>query len=173
MPSLFFICTPAVLGLLFSLGIGGRSKPAPVESIQLPPRTMSASPVAIPVAVPSRSHRLLHDSMHGIASWYGGIFQGRKTASGEIYDENQFTACHHTLPFGTRVRVTNLTNGRSVIVRINDRGTLEPGRIIDLSEAAAAKLHMVNAGLAQVRLETLDTPNPMILATNTAPMPLR
>ncbi len=111
--------------------------------------------------------------MHGIASWYGGIFQGRKTASGEIYDENQLTACHHTLPFGTRVRVTNLTNGRSVVVRINDRGTLEPGRIIDLSEAAAAQLHMVRHGLAQVRLETLGTPHPMVMAANTPPASIR
>lgn len=104
--------------------------------------------------------------MHGLASWYGGIFQGRKTASGEIFDEAEMTACHHTLPFGSRVRVTNLRNGRSVIVRINDRGTLEPGRIIDLSAAAAAELHMVDAGIAPVRLESLPT---VALASNAPP----
>lgn len=93
--------------------------------------------------------------MHGIASWYGTVFQGRRTANGEIFDQNQMTACHKTLPFGSRVRVTNLRNGRSVVVRINDRGTLEPGRVIDLSNAAARQLHMVDAGLAPVALETL------------------
>lgn len=68
------------------------------------------------------------------------------------------TACHKTLPFGSRVRVTNLRNGRTVVVRINDRGTLEPGRIIDLSNAAARQLHMVDTGLAPVSLETLTSP---------------
>ena len=91
----------------------------------------------------------------GIASWYGGEFQGRSTASGEIFETNDMTAAHRTLPFGTHVMVTNLQNDRSVVVRINDRGPFVQGRIIDLSYAAARVLGIVGSGTARVRLETL------------------
>src|SRR3972149_11832872 len=87
----------------------------------------------------------------GMASWYGGKFQGRKTASGEIFDTNKFTAAHKTLPFGTMVKVTNLDNQKTTIVRINDRGPFVAGRIIDLSKAAAEELDMMKTGLAGVR----------------------
>lgn len=86
----------------------------------------------------------------GLASWYGGKFQGRTTASGEIFDTNQFTAAHKTLPFGTIVRVTNVENGLSTVVRINDRGPFVAGRIIDLSRAAAVAIGMAGAGVARV-----------------------
>lgn len=92
----------------------------------------------------------------GLASWYGREFDGRRTASGERFDMNRLTAAHRTLPFNTRVRVTNLENGRSVEVRINDRGPFVEGRIIDLSYRAARKIGMVKPGLARVRLEVLD-----------------
>jgi rare lipoprotein A len=92
---------------------------------------------------------------HGIASWYGAVFNGRKTASGEAFDMHAMTACHPTLPFGTWVRVVNMRNRRSVDVRITDRGDLVDGRIIDLSYAAAEKLSMLDAGLAKVSLEIL------------------
>ena len=92
----------------------------------------------------------------GLASWYGGVFDGRKTASGETFDATALTACHPTLPFGSLVRVVNVTNGRSVIVRITDRGELEKGRIIDLSKAAADKLAMTRAGLAPVVLDVIS-----------------
>jgi rare lipoprotein A len=91
----------------------------------------------------------------GLASWYGGKFQGRKTASGEVFDTNEFTAAHRTLPFGTRVRVTNLDTGRTTVVRINDRGPFVPGRIIDLSRAAAAAIGMAGSGVARVRVDVL------------------
>ena len=91
----------------------------------------------------------------GIASWYGGEFQGRPTASGEIFETNDMTAAHRTLPFGTHVMVTNLQNDRSVVVRINDRGPFVQGRIIDLSYAAARVLGIVGPGKARVRLEIL------------------
>jgi rare lipoprotein A len=91
----------------------------------------------------------------GIASWYGKNFHGRQTASGERYDMNELTAAHKSLPFGTRVRVTNLDNGRQVVVRINDRGPFIKGRIIDLSRAAAQKVDLVNAGTARVRIEVI------------------
>jgi rare lipoprotein A len=91
----------------------------------------------------------------GLASWYGGKFQGRRTASGEIFDTRQLTAAHKSLPFGTRVLVTNLENGQSVTVRINDRGPFVAGRVIDLSLAAAAAIGLTGKGVAPVRLEVL------------------
>ncbi|UCE03792.1 MAG: septal ring lytic transglycosylase RlpA family protein [Candidatus Latescibacterota bacterium] len=94
----------------------------------------------------------------GIASWYGPGFAGRPTASGEIYDPDLLTAAHKTLPLGTLVRVHNLDNDRSMIVRINDRGPFIRGRIIDLSRAAAEVLGYKDAGLANVRISTLAPP---------------
>ena len=91
----------------------------------------------------------------GLASWYGGKFQGRRTASGEIFDTRQLTAAHKSLPFGTRVLVTNLENGQSVTVRINDRGPFVAGRVIDLSLAAAAAIGLAGKGVTAVRLEVL------------------
>ncbi len=95
---------------------------------------------------------------YGIASWYGAEFHGRRTASGEIYNMYDMTAAHNTLPLGSRVMVTNLENGRSVEVTINDRGPFVPGRIIDLSYAAARALGMDKKGLAMVKIEPLDLP---------------
>ncbi len=91
----------------------------------------------------------------GQASWYGGKFHGRKTASGEVYDMNQMTAAHKTLPFGTIVRVKNLKNGKTVQVRINDRGPFVKGRIIDLSQAAAIKIDMTRDGVVPVEVVVL------------------
>lgn len=95
----------------------------------------------------------------GIASWYGLPFHGRKTANGERYDMNALTAAHPSLPFGTRVKVRSLVNGREVIVRINDRGPFAPGRIIDLSHAAAKAIGLVGFGVKRVSL-TLVEPDP-------------
>lgn len=92
----------------------------------------------------------------GIASWYGNPYHGRRTASGEVYDMRKLTAAHQTLPFGTRVKVTNLENRRTIEVRINDRGPFVKGRIIDLSRKAAEELRMVGPGTAPVRLEVLS-----------------
>ena len=91
----------------------------------------------------------------GVASWYGPGFQGRKTASGARFNMNALTAAHRSLPFGTRVRVTHVKNGRSVVVTINDRGPFAGGRIIDLSKAAASKLGMLKQGVARVRVEAI------------------
>jgi rare lipoprotein A len=96
----------------------------------------------------------------GLASWYGGKFQGRQTASGECFDTNEFTAAHKTLPFGTIVKVTSLENGKSTVVRINDRGPFVPGRIIDLSRAAAAAIGLTGKGVAKVRIRVLDPDSP-------------
>lgn len=92
----------------------------------------------------------------GQASWYGPGFYGNRTASGETLRPGTLTAAHRTLPFGTRVRVTNLWNGRSAVVRINDRGPFHGSRIIDLAHGAAQELGVTASGVAQVRLEVLD-----------------
>ncbi len=96
----------------------------------------------------------------GKASWYGGRWIGRKTANGEIYRAGDMTAAHKTLPFGTRVRVTDQKTGESTVVRINNRGPFVKGRIIDLSEAAASDLGMMGRGVARVKLEVLAEEEP-------------
>ena len=91
----------------------------------------------------------------GTASWYGPGFHGRKTANGERYNMNEMTAAHKTLRFGTKVRVINQRNGKSVIVRINDRGPYVGSRVIDLSKSAAQKIDMIGSGTAKVKLQVL------------------
>ena len=108
-----------------------------------------ARPAAWPAPMPASGVQ------EGIASWYGGKHHGGPTASGERFNKHAMTAAHRTLPMGTRVRVTNKKNGRTVVVRINDRGPYGKGRIIDLSEAAARQLDMIDAGVVQVRVEVL------------------
>ncbi|HBS79559.1 MAG: septal ring lytic transglycosylase RlpA family lipoprotein [Pseudomonas sp.] len=92
----------------------------------------------------------------GKASYYARSFQGKETASGETFNQNELVAAHKTLPFDTRVEVTNLENGKQVTVRINDRGPFKPGRIIDLSRVAANRIDLLEDGIAPVRIETLD-----------------
>jgi len=94
----------------------------------------------------------------GIASWYGPGFHGNLTANGEVYDMNGISAAHKTLPFGTSVRVIDLETGRSIVVRINDRGPFIEGRIIDLSKGAAEELGMVERGIIQVGLRIVRRP---------------
>ncbi len=109
----------------------------------------------------TQSHSLLAASQEsksafrqvGVASWYGPGFHGRTTASGERFDQNDLTAAHRKLPLGSEVRVTNLENGRTITVEINDRGPYAKGRVLDLSKAAARKLGMVEDGVAKVRIE--------------------
>lgn len=95
----------------------------------------------------------------GRASWYGELFHGKITANGEIFDMNRMTAAHPELPLGSYVRVTNLSNGRSIVVRINDRGPVIPGRIIDLSYKAAETLRFRGKGLQRVRLDVVGQPS--------------
>jgi rare lipoprotein A len=104
---------------------------------------------------------------HGRASWYGTKFHGRRTSSGEPYDMYQMTAAHKTLPLPTYVRVTRKSNGRSVVVRVNDRGPFHTGRIVDLSYAAAARLDMLKDGSAEVVVEALDPGAPVQAAPAT------
>lgn len=102
----------------------------------------------------------------GTASWYGSYFHGKETASGEPYNMYDLTAAHPTLPLGTYVKVTNLRNGRSLIVRVNDRGPVVEGRIIDLSYAAARQLDFKKQGIQRVRLDLAEAP-PTVAALHT------
>lgn len=98
----------------------------------------------------------------GIASWYGPGFHGKMTSCGERYDQNALTAAHKLLPFHTELKVTNLNNGRSVVVRITDRGPFSGARVLDLSKRAAQKLGMLEAGTARVRIEAINTHGPVL-----------
>jgi rare lipoprotein A len=113
-----------------------------------------------PVNPKGAAYALAGHVEQGNASWYGMPFHGRRASNGETYDMNKLTAAHRTLPFETMVRVTNLANGKSAVVRITDRGPFVENRIIDLSLAAARQLDMTVAGVAQVRLEALSGPDP-------------
>ncbi len=113
---------------------------------------LAASRAAVAAAVP--------EPTVGVASWYGGQHAGRPTASGEIHSLTLRTAAHRTLPFGTLLRITNLRNGRTSVVRINDRGPFVAGRTIDLSMQAARDLAMTTEGLTRVRLEILPHGRP-------------
>ncbi len=94
--------------------------------------------------------------MRGYASWYGEAFHGRRTASGEVFDMNGLTCAHRSLPFGTFLQVTNTSNGRTVTVKVNDRGPFVSGRIADLSRGAASRLDMLESGTALVELKVVN-----------------
>lgn len=132
--------TMVALALALALGAcGGAQKP------QTPEKTRTGKPASSVRGV-----------QEGLATWYGGSLHGRPTASGERFNKNAMTAAHRTLPMQTRVRVTNKRNGRSVVLRINDRGPFgKLSHIIDVSEAAARKLGMVDAGIVPVRIEVI------------------
>lgn len=120
-------------------------------------RKSSAVAKSVTYTVRGKTYRTLSTaenfSEQGEASWYGPGFHGKKTASGEIYDMHAMTAAHKELPLGSTVKVTNLENGKSVVVRINDRGPFHGDRIIDLSKAAAQALDVVHSGVAEVSVE--------------------
>jgi len=118
------------------------------DSIQQAPPTRLAP-------APKPPSRVLHSS-RGQASWYGPGFYGNRTANGEVFRPGTMTAAHRTLPFGTKVKVTNLWNGRSTVVRINDRGPFHGSRVIDLAHGAAHTLGLTASGVAQVRLDVLQ-----------------
>jgi len=103
-----------------------------------------------------KSHASNAHSQVGLASWYGSKLHGGKTASGERFDMNGYTAAHRSLPIGAMVRVINLKNGKDVVVRINDRGPFNSRRIIDLSRAAAKAIGLITSGVAKVKLEVIS-----------------
>ncbi len=120
-----------------------------------------AWPLGLTLSAPPDGERwpVAGQPQEGLVSWYGAAFQDRPTASGERFDAGDLTMAHPTLPFGTRVKVTNLRNGRSVIVRVNDRGPHVGRRIADLSHAAAAQLGMTKRGVVRARIEVLSAPS--------------
>jgi len=138
----------AIVGIIAGLGAAqgpniSEAKPAPVSSVQEQPTGRKQAGRAKPYQV-------------GTASWYGESFDGKPTASGEPYDMYDMTAAHLKLPMGSYVKVTNLRNGKAVVVRVNDRGPIVPGRIIDLSYGAAQALQFTHTGLQRVRLDVVN-----------------
>jgi len=107
---------------------------------------------------PLSSNSVEEPIQYGNASWYGGKFHGRKTASGERFDKYRYTGAHKMLPFGTIVKVTNLRNGKDVYVRVNDRGPYVSGRILDVSRAAAEVIGLKKRGITRVKVEVVSLP---------------
>lgn len=142
-----------VLGASLALGTTVRAASPLKSSADAPPAIASETS---PTVSPDEPVLLAQVYQSGIASWYGPGFAGRLSANGEIFDPNQLTAAHPTLPFNTIVRVTNVNNGRSVVVRINDRGPYIGNRIIDLSAAAADAIGIINSGIGDVDVEILN-----------------
>jgi rare lipoprotein A len=181
-----FICFVVALSV-----VAGCAGPSKQDRAPKRPPDVSEIPNAVPKAEPrSRSgnppfyevygkryyvKKSSHDHVEkGVASWYGEKFHGRRTSSGETYDMYAMTAAHKTLPLPTYARVTNLSNGKSVVVKINDRGPFVDNRIVDLSYTAATQLDMIGQGTAFVELETLDPGAPLELARtsgNSVPQP--
>ena len=131
---------------------------AQFEPFARPPAQVTLPPGAVDLTTfepPLERNPVLRTLGAGVASYYGKRFHGRRTANGERFNMNAMTAAHKTLPFGTRVRVTNPRNGRTVTVRINDRGPFIRGRTIDLSRAAARKLGIVSSGHGRVKLDVV------------------
>jgi rare lipoprotein A len=180
------ILTVAALLLpLMAIGCGGKRQtalrvpPAPSMSAdtgELPPAQPEAMPSAMPGNPPLADQSGALESVPGIhvdpnarvlwsevgyASWYGGYYHGRKAANGEKYDQNELTAAHNTLPLNSIVRVTNLKNHESTVVRITDRGPFVADRIIDLSVAAAKAVGIYLPGTAKVRIDVLEAPRPI------------
>ncbi len=156
-------CTPVGLG---SPG-PGLTSPDGLDLAEIPdaiPQQEFKSPSGNPdtYAIDGVTYRVMDTSAGyrevGLASWYGGYFHGRRTSSGDVYDMYRMTAAHKSLPLPTYVRVTHQGNGRSVVLRVNDRGPFVEDRIIDLSYAAAAKLGMADSGTAPVEVVALDPP---------------
>ena len=141
----------AIMLSVASLGAGAADRPNSSES-RVP---VAATPVAAKAATTTRKHTNKPYQV-GTASWYGSFFQGKTTASGEPYNMNDFTAAHPSLPLGTMVKVTNLHNGRSAVVRINDRGPVVDGRIIDVSYNVARALDFKSRGVQRVRLDLVS-----------------
>jgi len=107
-------------------------------------------------SISNENNSIQNYTEEGFASYYSDAFEGKETASGEIFTQTGLTAAHRWLPFGTIVKVTNLENGKSILVKINDRGPIVPNRIIDLSKMASQKLGFYNKGIAKVRIEVVE-----------------
>ena len=127
--------------------------PAPAPA---PVSAPTISPITVPATASAPASASGEHKMEGVAAYYGNRFNGRKTASGQRFDNAAMTAAHNTLPFGTRVKITNTKNNRSVVVRITDRGPTTPGRTFDLTRAAASRLGYVRSGMTEVKAEIVS-----------------
>ncbi|HYE28706.1 MAG TPA: septal ring lytic transglycosylase RlpA family protein [Allosphingosinicella sp.] len=149
--------TLALVGLMSSGPVQADALPAGDRLVSLA-ETVATLDESVRVAPPADVAETVYETIgHGEASYYGHELAGNRTASGERFNPNGLTAAHRTLPLGSKVRVTNMANGRSVIVRVNDRGPFVRSRLIDVSLGAAREIQMVRSGKAQVRLELLPT----------------
>ncbi|HEX8624779.1 MAG TPA: septal ring lytic transglycosylase RlpA family protein [Allosphingosinicella sp.] len=147
----------ALAGLISSVPVHAAEAPA-AERIESLSEVVTALDESLPVVDPVAAEEKVYKAIgQGIASYYGRELAGNRTASGERFNPHGFTAAHRTLPLGTKLRVTNVANGRSVIVRVNDRGPFVGKRLIDVSLGAAQQIQMVRSGTAQVRLEIVPT----------------
>jgi len=150
-------CAPALSASPVASAQADVAPPSPAPATRASADPPARSAAAVPqLPDPSANVQI------GNASWYGPKFAGRLTSDGEVFDPSKLTAAHRTLPFGTLVKVTNLVNGRSVVVRINDRGPFKPNRIIDLSRGAAEAIGMKSMGVAKVKLEPLALPKGVV-----------
>ena len=147
-----------ILGLFVVQGCSTLSRD---QQPQVPPFDSQAGAVNTPGSDRSAggSSATVQPAHIGEASWYGPGFEGKKTASGEIFDDSKLTAAHKTIPLGSKAKVTNLTNGKTVEVKINDRGPFIDGRMVDLSRAAAKALGMIDRGTARVQIDLLPDIN--------------
>ncbi|MEX2089712.1 MAG: septal ring lytic transglycosylase RlpA family protein [Bacteroidota bacterium] len=148
----FVLCGCAASPRFASKGGSARSEPPASDGKEETSTRESGSTETPRVKAPEGKALL---TLEGVASYYAHEFHGRLTSNGETFDMHSLTAAHRTLPFGTKLRVTNLENNRTVMVRINDRGPFKEGRIIDLAMGAAQELDMIRNGTARVRLEVL------------------
>lgn len=136
----------------------------PAEGSSVPPSTAAAGPTVAPELNADEEFVATHAPMFsqtGIASWYGPPYHNRIGANGEVYNENQLSAAHRTLPMGSLIRVVNLKTGQSAVMRITDRGPFVAGRILDLSVAAAKAVGLWRAGVGEVRIDVFSTPKPV------------
>ncbi len=156
MPSAFF--SPAPAGRSFSGRLARAQRLAAYFTLMLYVLGAFVPGDAVARSIKSRVRKARRES--GVASYYGREFANRRTANGERFDPREMTAAHRTLPFDTRIRVTNLANGRRAVLRINDRGPYKYGRVLDVSHAAARKLGFARKGLARVRIDVLSKKAP-------------
>lgn len=161
-------------GLMLISGCSHRKQVAYAPPPPPPPSPATGAPLAAPLAAPMRppsvsarsdeeyveTHRPIYTET-GVASWYGPPYHNRVGANGMVYDENQLSAAHRTLPMGSLIRVTNVRTGQSAVMRVTDRGPFVPGRILDLSVAAAKAVGTWRAGIGEVRIDVYSTPKPM------------
>jgi rare lipoprotein A len=155
------LATCAALATIGAAHAQQASAPAGMPAMPATSAAPDPAPMVTPAPGPARKVMITAapaasgDASEGKVAHYGAKFNGRKTASGEVFNSNAMTMAHKTLPFGTRVKVTNLANKKSVVVRVNDRGPTDPGRIGDLTTGAARKIGMTKAGVVDARLDVI------------------